>query len=408
MNDLHNVFLKGIKPSDYDPLGSANYPAYSLYQGLSEILEYRLWPDASKYIAQPIYQDDEDIIDYFSSAEGSVVVASRLNEPEKNNLYQDLQQFADAVKELSESLNTSNDVELKRLGAALSHLLKVPDLDSVYLVGEQPVLVAWGFVGQVDGEHLDLTRLIPPPAVTEEPTVPPVIDVLPEALKSDPVVSKAPESPQPSQPEEKRSKLLLPALAIAGLIFGGVVISLLSSSPVPFSEPDPQQLDLHTEPLEPELSDSSEPSTMENQEMDRQLEEAGGEQGEITFTLFWEKNIGKDIDLHLVCPKNNGHVKKISYKDNLKGGGAPACGGWTLDVDNTKGGVENINLKTIGLAYRGQYELRAHMWSASIAEPISYTVRVSIGTETKVFKKTFTVGKETHTIFRFNLPLSQS
>lgn len=342
--------LTSIRISDLRPLGSADYPVYRLFQSLTETLHQHLDEDVALFLAQPVHDANEVMIDYFSDANGKVSSFDSLDKKQREDLLARVGLIGARMYKLATELKEFGDQGSLLLAVALEQAACIPDTDAIYQIGNVPVITAWGFATEPGGEYLNICKL-----------------------------AKKPEDPPPYSTTATVSEghkgwgvarwliILLILFVLGGLLYAFLFPGL-------------------------SLFDRSEE---ELQKMDQQLEEAGGEAGEITITLFW--NSTDDVDLELHCP-NNGKVHHNRTK---------SCDGWVQDVDviNKPEGIENIKLEQRDKAQRGEYSIKVslHELRNNHLVPIPFKVRVIQKGEITVFESDLVEKGQYRDIFRFTL-----
>lgn len=138
------MYLTTLDLSRYTTLGSADYPAYTLYNNIAEVIRQRISPEAAQILAEPSFDDSSQEIDYIFSGEGDARKLDSLADTEKNLVLDKLTAYSKEIQALADSYLKTQDSQTKRIGQNLHHSLYIPDISSVYVIHGNPVLTGWG------------------------------------------------------------------------------------------------------------------------------------------------------------------------------------------------------------------------------------------------------------------------
>ena len=130
--------------------------------------------------------------------------------------------------------------------------------------------------------------------------------------------------------------------------------------------------------------------------MDERLRNAGGQSGQVQFTLLWDSQV--DLDLHCYAPDGS----HIYYGNRSAGGGnldVDAQAGWKVDDP-----VENIYFS--GRA-PGEYNLVVHNYSSMDAVGEAY-VRVRVGNDTRIYRLNDLQPKQYQPVTKFTVTATSS
>ncbi len=152
------MYLTTLDLTKYTALGSADYPAYTLYNSISEVIRHRISPEAAALLAEPIFDDSSQNIDYIVAAEGELDTLDSLTDEEKNLILDKLTSYSSEIRLLADSYIKSNDHQAKRIGHTLRHALYIPEATDIYVVDGEPVLTGWGLKHRVGGPPFDISR----------------------------------------------------------------------------------------------------------------------------------------------------------------------------------------------------------------------------------------------------------
>lgn len=152
------MYLTTIDLTKYSTLGSADYPAYTLFASISEVIRQHLSPDAAAVLAEPIFDDHSNEIDYMAANEGDALLLNALSVEERNTALEKLAVYADEIRALADTYIRNDDKQAKRIGQNLRYAIYVPDSADIYVVNGEPVLTGWGLKFRNGIDPFDTTR----------------------------------------------------------------------------------------------------------------------------------------------------------------------------------------------------------------------------------------------------------
>ncbi|NVK31748.1 MAG: hypothetical protein HWE20_12135 [Gammaproteobacteria bacterium] len=142
---------------NFTAFGSADYPAYSLYDSLSAVLRERVSPEAASLLARPDYERNSNLVDYSCDAEGGLIPINSLDDESKNFHLANIKSCATEIRGLAETLKSSPDHHSQRLGHMLQQAVAVPDISYIYLLNDKPVVTNWGLQHRDGRSAVDLS-----------------------------------------------------------------------------------------------------------------------------------------------------------------------------------------------------------------------------------------------------------
>lgn len=370
------------------PLGT---PAQRSFELVTGTIERRLGTAHAQLFGEPVTTSYGHRMDWYSPLSGRVRPLSALDEAETAQARERLDQIVADIRALADEIGKSSDPEEQRLAEAIRNALEIPGTEAIHVIDTgdaehpmQPVLVNWAHVRD---EHAAVRGVLAGR------------DRRPTPLAAAPVVAAASVTGQATtQTHDDRGTgsgfgtawlawllwlllalvllailyLLIPACALRGLPMWSYCPAAQPVSSTEFAEmrrledeigqlerriaiadracqpeappPAPVPADIPAPPPSP--------PDEEDTEMNRRLEEAGAQRGDLGFSLAWD-NIS-DLDLHVTCA--NG--QEISFRNRS------ACGG-TLDVDANAGAnrrpdpVENVFFDNPA---PGTYRVTVHLY----------------------------------------------
>ncbi len=127
---------------DFEPVGPGDSRSAEF---LKSVLERELGPDHAALFAEPQTAANGKSLDWLTDRMGTVRAYNDLSEDEKAVLRSKLNARVSDIRDLVDRMNGSDGANERRAAAALSHALDVPDQGCVFRVGDEPVLVNWGY-----------------------------------------------------------------------------------------------------------------------------------------------------------------------------------------------------------------------------------------------------------------------
>lgn len=167
------------------PAIGTDKPAYLLFHQLRLQLQRDLGDDIAAYLAEPVFDGNQDEIDWYATIEGKITAFKELSESEKINYIGQIEGIRKQLNAAGERyIRVDADPAKLTIGKALIAAAAEPELQYRYLVGKQPVVVFWGFIQQAPDYPELLKKYI---EIHHKPETPPV-----SVEKKDPV-----EKPKP-------------------------------------------------------------------------------------------------------------------------------------------------------------------------------------------------------------------
>ncbi len=139
MTLVTSTHLSGLRP-----LGVGSQQVIDGYPQLVRVIESRLGAPVAGLFARPERRSDPSWIDWHSAYEGPVVPLAEIPPERRAAVEATVGDILARVRALAESLQ-QGDGSSQFFGDVLARAAINPGPDSIYLVGEHPVLVLWGF-----------------------------------------------------------------------------------------------------------------------------------------------------------------------------------------------------------------------------------------------------------------------
>jgi len=178
---LVRTTLTGVRP-----LGVRGEPLHTTHEQIRGVIRRRLGERHARLLAEPQHDDAGRRIDWYSDIPGGVAPLSSLPEAARVETLAQVDALIADIAALGAQLQQAPSADARITGRALELACRRPSDDYVFMVGEQPVVVCWGY------EPDAATTLLPPtfPAATLAVAAP----VPPPALVPAPIVG-APLAP---------------------------------------------------------------------------------------------------------------------------------------------------------------------------------------------------------------------
>ena len=160
MTLVTTTHLSGLRP-----LGVGSQQVIDGYPQLIRVIEDRLGSKDAALLARPERRPDPSWIDWHTSYQGPVTPLAELPLERRTAVEIEVGQALSRLRSLAETLR-SGDGSARFFGEVLTRVAIIPGADSIYLVGDHPVVVLWGFEAE---------RRVPafvPPTAPEMPTPP--------------------------------------------------------------------------------------------------------------------------------------------------------------------------------------------------------------------------------------------
>ncbi|MBV8392468.1 MAG: hypothetical protein JOY81_04725 [Alphaproteobacteria bacterium] len=197
------------------PLGVRGQPLHNSAVQIGRIVRRRLGDDTADLLAEPQLHDNGSTIDWYANWPGAVRRLGDLDPRARGEILGRVDRGLSAIAELGQSLKTAGSGDdIGVVGRSLQLAAKRPDDSFVFLVGDKPVVVCWGYETDAAQGLLPAalpSAPVPPPAhqpVLAQPAPPPSI------LSAPPIRPYVPSTPPASIPWFRTLLLALPLLAL--------------------------------------------------------------------------------------------------------------------------------------------------------------------------------------------------
>ena len=162
---MTGTFIASTPKASMHALAYQGIMAAECYPQIRDMLRHRFGDDYVLLFAEPIHNKAEGIVDWYTPVQGSVQHLSELPSQEQEKVRTRLHSMGNDIRHYAEELKQSPDALKLTRGNILELILNYPDDNSLYVVGQQPVFVCWGFgpgTPGVDAQNLcRLSRITP-------------------------------------------------------------------------------------------------------------------------------------------------------------------------------------------------------------------------------------------------------
>jgi hypothetical protein len=135
------------------PLGVGSQQVIDGYPQLIRVIESRLGAADAALFARPERRPDPSLIDWHTAPAGPAVPLGQLSPDKRAAVEAEVEAILDRVRNLAASLQQSG-ASAHFFGEVLARVVIYPGPDSIFLVGERPVLVLWGFEAEKPSSSL--------------------------------------------------------------------------------------------------------------------------------------------------------------------------------------------------------------------------------------------------------------
>ncbi|HYC65895.1 MAG TPA: hypothetical protein VEC14_14290 [Reyranellaceae bacterium] len=151
------------------PLGVRGEPLHNTHAQLRSVIRRRLGDAPADLLAEPQLRETGDGIDWYAGWDGPVRRFAELALDERSRVLADIGPQLASIASLGEQLGTSDSDEARLVGRSLDLATKRPSDDFIYMVGDRPVIVAWGY--EADAAATLLAPALPVAAAVARPAV---------------------------------------------------------------------------------------------------------------------------------------------------------------------------------------------------------------------------------------------
>jgi hypothetical protein len=157
---LVRTTLTGVRP-----LGVRGEPLHATHEQIRGVIRRRLGERHARLLAEPQPDDVGRRIDWYSDVAGGVAPLSSLPEAARAETLAQVDTLIADIAALGAQLQQAPSADARITGRALELACRRPSDDYVFMVGEQPVVVCWGYEPDAAGALLPAALPATTPAV---------------------------------------------------------------------------------------------------------------------------------------------------------------------------------------------------------------------------------------------------
>ena len=171
------------------PLGVRGEPLHNTHAQLRSVIRRRLGDGPADLLAEPQMRESGDGIDWYAGWEGKVRRLSDLAPEERTSALASIASQIALIDALGAQLGNADSDEARLVGRSLNLSTKRPSDDFVYMVGDRPAIVAWGYEADAADSLLGAgLPTVPMPA--PPPALPPVFASVPAIPLAGPLAAR--------------------------------------------------------------------------------------------------------------------------------------------------------------------------------------------------------------------------
>jgi hypothetical protein len=127
------------------PLGVRGEPLHNTHAQLRSVIRRRLGDAPADLLAEPQLRESGDGIDWYASWEGPVRRFADLSPAERDAILGEIAGNLSAIATLGAQLGAAGSDEARLVGRSLELATSRPSDDFIFMVGDRPAIVAWGY-----------------------------------------------------------------------------------------------------------------------------------------------------------------------------------------------------------------------------------------------------------------------
>ena len=189
---MTGTLIATIKKAAVHGLAYKGIMAWTRFPQLRDMLARKFGDEYVLFFARPVENELTNEIDWYTPVQGEAKSVAALPEAEKEAACAKVRQMAADVQAYAEELADSPDPLKATRGQILKLALLYPDDNYIFVSGEQPIIVCWGFGPGTPGvEPKNLTRLAPLKPAVPEPEPAKTAAPAPAAAPAPPAAGRA-------------------------------------------------------------------------------------------------------------------------------------------------------------------------------------------------------------------------
>ena len=145
------------------PLGVRGEPLHNAAPQLRRVVRRRLGDDAAGLLADPQAHEDGKAIDWYADWPGAVQPLSTLTPERRAEVLASVERTLAEIRRLGDTLAGAGPREdMGVVGLSLQLAARAPAQSFIFMVGERPVIVCWGYEKEAAASLLPATLPRPP------------------------------------------------------------------------------------------------------------------------------------------------------------------------------------------------------------------------------------------------------
>jgi hypothetical protein len=142
------------------PLGAQGQTVAQAQQQIAALVASRLTPAHALLFAEPVADPARDAIAWYTTAEGKAIPLAQATPEQQKAARERIAVLADDIRKLAAEYAAAANPQQRQMGALLELAQSFPGEECVFLAGDQPVVLAWGYAAAAAtaAEPTTLTR----------------------------------------------------------------------------------------------------------------------------------------------------------------------------------------------------------------------------------------------------------
>ena len=140
-------------------MGVRGEPLHHAQEQIRGAIRRRLGPRHAALLAEPVPHDLGRAIDWYAEVDGDAVPLNSLPMERQQSVLDEVERLRSDIEVLAQRFEAGDTQDARLLGKALHLAVRRPSNDYLFLVGDQPVIVCWGYEPEAAG------AVLPPPSL---------------------------------------------------------------------------------------------------------------------------------------------------------------------------------------------------------------------------------------------------
>lgn len=142
------------------PLGAQGQTVAQAQQQIAALITDRLTPRHAQLFAEPVADPARDSIAWYSTADGQAEPLAKVSPERQEAARHAIAELADGIRKLAAEYAIAANPQQRQLAQLLDLAQSFPGEECVFLAGDQPIVIAWGYAPATTAatEPTSLTR----------------------------------------------------------------------------------------------------------------------------------------------------------------------------------------------------------------------------------------------------------